>query len=51
MKVEPREEKVESEQVMPSVEIESELPQQPVGESKTGFTVDIPTMRCQLPGC
>ena len=50
MKVEPREEKVESEQVMPSVKIKSELPQQPVGESKPVFTVDISTMHCQLHG-
>ena len=50
MKVEPREEKVKNEQVMPSVKIKSELPQQPVGESKPVFTVDIPTMHCQLHG-
>ena len=50
MKVEPGEEKVKSEQVMPSVKIKSELPQQPVGESKPVFTVDIPTMHCQLHG-
>ena len=50
MKVEPGEEKVKSEQVMPSVKIKSELPQQPVGESKPVFTVDISTMHCQLHG-
>ena len=50
MKVEPCEEKVKNEQVMPSVKIKSELPQQPVGESKPVFTVDIPTMHCQLHG-
>ena len=50
MKVEPSEEKVKSEQVMPSVKIKSELPQQPVGESKPVFTVDISTMHCQLHG-
>jgi hypothetical protein len=48
MKVEPV--KVKSEQVMPSVKIKSELPQQPVGESKPVFTVDISTMHCHLHG-
>jgi hypothetical protein len=50
MKVEPGEVKVKSEQVMPSVKIKSELPQQPVGESKPVFTVDISTMHCHLHG-
>ena len=41
---------MKSEQVMPSVKIKSELPQQPVGESKPVFTVDISTMHCHLHG-
>lgn len=50
MKVEPHSMKVESDQVMPSAQIKSELPQPPVSDSKPVFTVDISTMHCQLHG-
>jgi hypothetical protein len=40
--------KVESEQLMPAVQIKSELPQQLASESKPVSTVDFPTMHCQL---
>ena len=50
MKVEPHSMKVESDQVMPSAQIKSELPQPPVSDSKPVFTVDISTMHCKLHG-
>ena len=50
MKVEPHSMKVESDRVMPSAQIKSELPQPPVSDSKPVFTVDSSTMHCQLHG-